>query len=158
MWFPLLIYSFALYLLSNLNLLFTSQPIFYLKRCARFTFLSVTVSFTGLWVAIIIYMSFPGSSAPKESTCNPGDQDSIPGSGRSPGEGIGYPFQYSWSSLVVQTVKNLPAMQETWLQSLGWEDPLDMGMATHSSILAWRIPCAEKPGELQVHGVTKSQM
>ena len=95
MWFPLLIYSFALYLLSNFNLLFTSQPIFYLKRCARFTFLSVTVSFTGLCVAIIIYMGFPGSSAGKESACNPGDPGSIPGSGRSPAEGIGYPLQYS---------------------------------------------------------------
>ena len=127
MWFPLLIYSFALYLLSNLNLLFTSQPIFYLKRCARFTFLSVTVSFTGLWVAIIIYMSFPGSSAPKESTCNPGDQDSIPGSGRSPGEGIGYPFQYSWASLVAQLVKNPRAMQETPVLFLGQSDPLEKG-------------------------------
>ena len=61
---------------------------------------------------------------------------SIPGSRRSPGEGIGYPLQYSWASLVVQTVKNPPAMQETWVQSLGLEDPLEEGMATHSSILA----------------------
>ena len=109
-------------------------------------------------LVIICHRGFPGSSAGKRSACHAGDPGWVPGSGRSPGEGIGYPFQYSWSSLVVQTVKNLPAMQETWLQSLGWEDPLDMGMATHSSILAWRIPCAEKPGELQVHGVTKSQM
>ena len=58
----------------------------------------------------------------------------------SPGEGIGYPIQYSWASLVAQLVKNLPAMQETWIQSLGWEDPLEKGKATHSSILAWRIP------------------
>ena len=57
-----------------------------------------------------------------------------------------------------QTVKNLPAMQEAWVQSLGWEDPLETGMATHSSILAWGIPCTEKPGELQDRGVTKSQM
>ena len=64
----------------------------------------------------------------------------IPGSGRSPGEGIGYPVQYSWASLVAQTVKNLPAMWETWVPSLGWEDPLEEGMATHSSILAWRVP------------------
>ena len=62
----------------------------------------------------------------------------IPGLGRSPGEGIGYPLQYSWVSLVAHTVKNLPAMQETWVQSLGWEDPLEEGMKTHSSILAWR--------------------
>ena len=64
----------------------------------------------------------------------------IPRSGRSPGEGIVYPLQYSWASLVAHTVKNLSAMQETWVTSLGWEDPLEEGMATHSSILAWRIP------------------
>ena len=64
----------------------------------------------------------------------------IPELGRSAGEGIGYPFQYSWTSLVAQLVKNLPAMWEIWVQSLGWEDPLEKGMATHSSILAWRIP------------------
>ena len=63
----------------------------------------------------------------------------IPGSGRSLGEGIGYPLQYSWASLVGELVKNLPAMQETWVRSLGWEDPLEKGTATHSSILAWRI-------------------
>ena len=64
----------------------------------------------------------------------------IPGSGISAGEGIGYPLQYSWASLVAQLVKNLLAVQETWIQSLGWEDPLGKGMVTHSSILAWRIP------------------
>ena len=64
----------------------------------------------------------------------------IPGLGRSAGEGIGYPLQYSWASLVAQLVKNLPARRETWVQTLGWEDPLDKGKATHSSILAWRIP------------------
>ena len=63
----------------------------------------------------------------------------IPGSGRSDGEGIGYPLLYSWAALVVQLVKNLPAMRETWVQSLGWEDPLEKGKATHSGILAWRI-------------------
>ena len=77
----------------------------------------------------------------------------IPGSGRSPGEGIGYPLQYSWASLVAQLVKNPSAMQETWLLFLGWEDPLEEGMATHSSILAmvrgaWRAT---------VHGVAKSE-
>ena len=60
-------------------------------------------------------MGFPGSSSGKESTYNVGDPDSAPGAGRSPGEGIGYPLQYSWASLVAQTVKNLPAMQETWV-------------------------------------------
>jgi len=64
----------------------------------------------------------------------------IPGLGRSTGEGIGYPLRYSWASIVPQLVKNLPKMQETWVGSLGWEDPLEKGEATHSSILAWRIP------------------
>ena len=75
---------------------------------------------------------FPSSSAGKESTCRAGDPGSIPGSGRSSGEGIGYPIQYSWSSLVAQLVKNLPAMWESWVQSLGWEDPLEKGKATQS--------------------------
>ena len=64
----------------------------------------------------------------------------IPGSGRSAGGGIGYPFQYCWASLVAQLVKNLPTMWDTWVRSLGWEDPLEKEKATHSSILAWRIP------------------
>ena len=64
----------------------------------------------------------------------------IPGLGRSAGEGIGYPLQYSWASFVAQLVKNLPAVRETWVRSLGWEVPLEKGKATHSSILAWRIP------------------
>ena len=64
----------------------------------------------------------------------------MPGSGRAAGEGIGYLPQYSWASLEAQLVKNLPAMRETWVQSLGWEDPLEKGTATHSRILAWRIP------------------
>ena len=76
----------------------------------------------------------------KESTCNAGDPDWIPGSGRCTGEGIGYSLQYSWASLVAQLVRNLPAMQKAWVQSLGWEDPLKKGMATLSSILAWRTP------------------
>ena len=60
----------------------------------------------------------------------------IPELGRSAGEGIGYPLQYSWASLVAYLVKNLPEIQETWVQSMGWEDTLEKGMATHSSILA----------------------
>ena len=79
-------------------------------------------------------------SAGKEPACNAGNPGSIPGSGRSPGEGIGCPLQYSSASLVAQLVKNLPAMQETWVRFLGWEDPQEKGKATHSSILAWRIP------------------
>ena len=80
------------------------------------------------------------SSVGKESACNAGDPGSIPGLVRSPGEGIGYPIQYSWASLVAQLVKNPPAMRETWVWSLGWEDSLEKGKATHTSILAWRIP------------------
>ena len=57
------------------------------------------------------------------------------------------------ASLVTQTVKNPPAMQEMWFRSLGWEDPLEKGMATHSSILAWRIPQTEEPGRLQSMGL-----
>jgi len=85
-------------------------------------------------------MIFPDSSAGKQSACNAGDPCLIPGSGRSPGEGIGYPLQFSWASLMAQLVKNLPAMQGTWVQFLDWEDPLEKGKATHSSILAWRVP------------------
>ena len=80
-------------------------------------------------------MGFPDSSVGKESTCNAGDPGSIPGFGRSAREGIGYPLQYSWVSIVV---KNPPAVWETWVRSLGWEDPLEKGKATHSNILAWR--------------------
>ena len=69
------------------------------------------------------------SSVGKESACNTGDPSLIPGSGRSPGEGIGYPLQYSWASLVAQLVKNQPAIRETWVQSLGWEDALEKGKA-----------------------------
>ena len=82
-------------------------------------------------------MGFPGGSGGKESTCSAvrflGWED-------PPEEGIGYPFQYSWTSLVVQMVKNPPAMQETWVQSLGGEDPLEEYRATHSRVLPWRIP------------------
>ena len=65
----------------------------------------------------------------------------------------GFPFPcIKWASLVAQTVKNLPALQETWVQSLGWEYSLEEGMATHSSILTWRIPWTEEPGGLQSMG------
>ena len=83
---------------------------------------------------------FPHSSVGKESSCNAGDLTSIPGSRRSAGEGIGYPLQYSWASLVALLVKTPPAVWETWVRSLDWEDPLEKGTANHSSILAWRIP------------------
>ena len=100
---------------------------------------------------------FSDSSVGKEPTCNAGDSSSIPRSGRSAGEGTGFPPQYSWASLVAQLVKNLAAMQETWVQSLGWEVPLEEGMGTHSSILAWRIPMDRGAWRAAVHGVKKSQ-
>ena len=103
------------------------------------------------------HMSLNGSSAGKESTCNAGDPRSIPGLGRSPREGIGYPLQYSRASLMAQMVKNPRAVWETWVRSLGyWEDPLEERMATHSSILAWGIPM-DKGAWPTVHGVTKSR-
>ena len=100
----------------------------------------------------ILVSSFPDSSVGKEYTCNAGDPGLIPGLERFAGEGIGYPLQYSWASLVAHLVKNLSAMRETWVQSLGWEDPLEKGKAVHSSILAWRIPWTV------VHGIAKDQI
>ena len=76
-------------------------------------------------------MGFPHISVGKDSACS--------GLGRSPGDGIGYPvaypLQYSWASLVAQLVKNLLAMREPWVLSLGWEDPLEKGKATHFHIV-----------------------
>ena len=74
---------------------------------------------------VTVIMGCPGSSVGKESTCSAGDPGLIPGSGRSTGEGIGYPLQYSWASLVALLVKNPPAVQETLVQFLGQEDPLE---------------------------------
>ena len=98
---------------------------------------------------------FPGSSAAKETACNAGHLGLIPGLGQSAGEGIGYPLQYSWASLVAQLVKNPPSMWETWVRSLGGEDPLEKGMANHSSIVAWRIPWTVEPGRLQSMGLQR---
>ena len=106
--------------------------------------------------AALVCGGFPGNSAGKQSAYKAGDPGSISGFGRSPGEGVGYPLQYSWASLVAQTVKNLPAMKDTWVGSLGWEDPLEGGTATHSSILTWRIPMDRGAWRAAVHGVTKS--
>ena len=83
------------------------------------------------WPVFLLAKGFPGSSASKESACSVGDSGSTPGSGRSAGEGMGYPLQYSLASLVAQLVKNPPAMQRTWVGSLGWEDPLEKIKATH---------------------------
>ena len=70
---------------------------------------------------------------------------------------MGYPLVYSWASLVAQVVKYLPAMWETWVRSLGWEDPLEEGMTIHSSILAWRILIDRGAWRATVHGITKNQ-
>ena len=121
-------------------------------------FKSVETWLTSTWLCFLNDLwGFLGSSAGKESACNAGDPGSIPGLGSSPGEGIDYALQYSWASLVAQTVKNLPAMWETCFQSLGWEDPLEEGMTTHSSILACRIPVNKGTWRATVHGVTKSR-
>ena len=96
---------------------------------------------------------FPGSSADKGSTGKAGDPGLIPGLGKSPGEGIGYPLQYSWASLVAQMIKNLPAMWKTWVLSLVGKSP--GGGAC--PILAWRIPMDREAWRSTVHGVTKSQ-
>ena len=108
-------------------------------------FVSLEVSLRGTYVLQPTFygryvMGFPDSSVGKESICNAGDSDSIPVLGRYAGERIGYPLQYSWASLVAQLVKNLPTVWKTWVRSLGWEDSLEKGKATHSSVLDWRIP------------------
>ena len=94
------------------------------------------------------HLDFPDSSVGKESACSAGDPGLIPGARRSTGEGIGYPLQYFLASLVAQLVKNPPAVQETWVGSLGWEDPLEKGKATHSCILAWKNPWGCKESEI----------
>ena len=97
--------------------------------------LEITCKFV-VGLRVFIVRGFPGSSTDKEYACNAGDPGSIPGLGRSTGEGIGYPLQYSWACMVAQMVKNPPAMWEFWVQSLDWENPLGEGMATYSSILS----------------------
>ena len=92
-----------------------------------------------MYIDSFVY-GFASSSVDRESASDAGDPGSIPGSGGSAGEGVGCPLQRSWASLVAQLVKNPPTMWETWVQSLDWEDLLEKGKATHSSILAWRIP------------------
>ena len=80
---------------------------------------------------------------------------SILGLGRPPGEGIGYSLHYSWASLVAQMIKSAPAMQESWIRSLGQENPLEKGMDTYSNFLAWRIPWTEEPGGLKGSDTTE---
>ena len=115
-----------------------------------------------VYVCVCVWMGFPHGSDSKQSSCNAGDSGLIPGSGRSPGEGNGYPLQYSclekqrsltgyspwgpkeWVSLIAQRVRSSPSMPETQVRALGREDPLEKGMATHSSVPAWRIPSVLK--------------
>ena len=116
---------------------------------------------SGVWFYLL---DFPHDSVKKNPPANARDAGLIPGSGRSLEEGNSNPLQYSclenpmdrgvhrdflWTSLVAQIVKCLPTMRETWVWSLGQEDPLEKGVATHSSILARNIPWTEKPGGLQ---------
>ena len=126
----------------------------HLKFLHVFSWLDRLIFFSH-WIVSIV--GFLGSSAGKEYTCNVGETGSNPGSESSPGEGIGYPLLYSWASLVAQMVKNPPAMQETWVQSLGWDEPLEEGMASHSSILAWRIPMDRGAWQATVHEVAESR-
>ena len=97
-----------------------------------------------------ISWGFPDSSVGKESACNVGDPSWIAGLGRSPGEGIGYLFQYSWASLVAQLVKNL---RETWVRSLGWEDSPGEGKG-----YPFQYSGLENSMDLIVHGVAESDM
>ena len=96
--------------------------------------------------------AFPGNSAGKESSCNTGDPSSISGLGVSAEEEIGYPLQYFWASLVAQMVKNPPAMGETCVWSLGWEDPLEKGKAT-----PLQYSGLENSMDYIVHGFAKSR-
>ena len=101
-------------------------------------------------------LGFPASLAGKESARNAGDPSLIPGSGNSLGERISYPLQYSWASLVAQTVKNLTEKLVTWVRSMSWKDLLQEGIASHSSIIAWRIPMGRGDWWSAVHRVAKS--
>ena len=103
-----------------------------------------------------VFLGFPSGSAGKESTCNAGDPSSIPGSGRSPGEGKSYQLQYSWTSLVAQLVKNLPAMWETWVGNLGWIPGLGK-FPREGKGYPLQYCGLENSMDCTFHGVTKSQ-
>ena len=94
---------------------------------AHLAFRQGSVTFQATLLSMFTFLIFSHSSVGKVSTCNAGDPRSIPGSGRSPGEEIGYPLQYSWAFLVAQLVKNPPAVRDSiWVRSLGWGDPWSM--------------------------------
>ena len=111
--------------------------------------------FFNCWVFTVL--DFPASWADIESACSAEDPGLIPGLGRSPGEGIGYPLQYSWASLVAQLVQESACSAEDRGLIPGWEDTLEEGVASHSSILSWRIPMDRGAWWAAFHGVTKSQ-
>ena len=150
-----------LYLLSHTGKQCVRVPVFQYP-CQHLVLSSFLMSHFNMWIWYFTifpistyyppYWGFPDSSFGKQSTCNARDPASIPGLGRSAGEGIGYPFQYSWASLVGQLVKNLPAMRETWVQSLGWEDPLDEGIG-----YSLQYSGLENSMDCIVHGLAKSQ-
>jgi len=110
-----------------------------------------------LMTQITMMEGFSSSSAGKESTCNSEEPSAIPGLGRPPGEGIGYTCHNARASFVPQTLKNPPAVQETCIWSLRWEYLLKEGMATHASILGWRILMDRGAWRATVHGFTKNQ-
>ena len=113
-------------------------------------FASFAVSYS--WIT-----GFSGSSAGKESACNAGDPSLIPRSGGYPGEGTGYLLQYSWASPVAQTVKNPPAMWVTWVQSLGWEDPLEEAWQPTPVFLPEESTWTEEPGRLSYYSLFEKQ-
>ena len=114
-----------------------------LHNCAHHKGKKCVILYSNRWASLVAQR--------KESTRNAGYPGSIPGLGRSPGEGIGCPLQDSWASLVAQLVKSPPTMRETWVRSLGWEDPMEEGTTGHSSILAWRIPMDRGAWWARVH-------
>ena len=100
---------------------------------------------------------FTGSSAAKESACDAGDPSAIPELGRPPGERLGQPLLYSWASLVVHIIKNLPIMREIWVRSLAWECPLEEGHGNSLQHSCLRNPMNRGAWRAKVHEVTKSQ-
>ena len=134
---------------NGTDLLFINYSFEYIIYCFPWVFHRNYIIY--YFTLSIVFHRLPCNSEGKDSACNTGDPGSVPGLGRSTGEGISYPLQYSGASLVAHLVNNLPAMRETWVQSLSWEDTLEKGTATHSCIMAWRIQM-----DCIVHGVTKS--
>ena len=104
---------------------------------------------------VCLILGFSGGSDGIESACSEGYLGSVPGSGRSPGEGLGYPLQYSWASLMAHTIKNRLQYRRPGFNPLGWEDPLEEGMSTHVSILACRTPWTDVPGGVQSMGLQR---